>query len=371
MATILQVLPSMVSGGVERGVIDIAKFLARQRHKSLVLSAGGPMVSQLEEAGIQHITLNVASKNPLIIWKNIEAITNIIKTFEVDIVHARSRAPAWSCYYACRRTKIRFVTTVHGVYNTNFLKRLYNNIMTKGDEVIAVSNWVKDYLTGNYNIGEDKITVIHRGTDTNYFNPKNIDQNKLAAMKIVYGVPEGACVLLLPGRLTEWKGHKILLDALSKLKKESFYCLIVGDKNKRPDYVAELQKNIDLLKLPVKIFDTEQDMAHLYLLSDIVISPSTRPEAFGRVITEAQSMSKLVIASNIGGAAETIQNEVNGFHFSCGNAGDLSDKISYAFNILGTTKHAEVIAAARSCVVNNYSLQKMQEKTLEIYQKLL
>jgi len=371
MATILQVLPSMVSGGVERGVIDIAQFLARIGHRSLVLSAGGPMVGQLEEVGIQHITLNVASKNPLVIWNNIDSISNIIRDFEVDIVHARSRAPAWSCYYACSRAKVKFVTTVHGVYNTNFFKRFYNQIMTKGDGVIAVSNWVKDYLTNNYNIREDKITVIHRGTDIDYFNPQNIDQNKLTAMKTAYKVPSGVPVLLLPGRLTEWKGHKILLDALSKLKKESFYCLIVGDKNKRSDYAKELEKNIELLNLPVKIFNTEQDMAHLYAMSDIAISPSTRPEAFGRVITEAQSMSKLVIASNIGGAAETIQNGVNGFHFSCGNAGDLADKISYALNILGTTKHTELINEARNCVVNNYSLQKMQEKTLEIYQRLL
>lgn len=371
MATILQVLPSMISGGVERGVIDIAKFLVSQNHRPLVLSSGGPMVSQLEEAGVQHITLNIASKNPFVMWKNIAAISNIIRTFKVDIVHARSRAPAWTCYYACRKTKAKFVTTVHGIYSTNFFKRFYNNIMIKGDEVIAVSDWVKDYLVRNYSIREDKIIIIHRGADTNYFNPKNIKKNKLASMRLAYEVPEGVPVILLPGRITEWKGHKLLLEVLTKLKGLSLYCLIVGDKNKRLEYATELQRDIDLLKLPIKIFDTEKDMLHLYALSDIVISPSIRSEAFGRVITEAQSMGKLVVASNIGGAAETIQNEVNGFHFTCGNAGDLADKIRYAFSILGTKKHAELITEARNSVVNNYSLQKMQEKTLEVYQRLL
>lgn len=371
MATILQVLPSMISGGVERGVVDIAKFLASQRHRPLVLSSGGPMVSQLEEGGVEHITLNVASKNPFVMWKNIAAISNIIRTFKVDIVHARSRAPAWSCYYACLKTKAKFVTTVHGVYGINFLKKFYNSVMTKGDEVIAVSNWVKNYLVRNYNIREDKITVIHRGADTNYFNPGKIKKNKLSSIRADYEVPEGVPVILLPGRITKWKGHKLLLEALTKLKDLSFYCLIVGDKNKRPEYVSNIQRDIDILKLPVKIFDTERDMLHLYALGDIIISPSIRPEAFGRVITEAQSMGKLVIASNIGGAAETICDELNGFHFTSGNAGDLADKIRYALSILGTKKHAELITEARNSVAGNYSLQKMQEKTLEVYQRLL
>ena len=373
MSTIIQVLPSMISGGVERGTIEIARSLVEGGYGSVVVSSGGPMSTDFEGAATTHIKLNVQSKNPIYIISNITKISEIIKENKADIIHARSRAPAWSCYYAAKKTGIRFITTVHGIYSSNnFFKRLYNSVMTKGDRVIAVSNFVKRYLLENYIVDESKIRVIPRGVDHQYYDPDKISAAKIAKFRQKYNVPEGMPLILLPARFTNWKGQRLLIEAINKIRHLNFYCMMVGDLAKHPDYVMRVKDMILSMKLQgkVQIFGSENDMFNLYAIADIVLSTSIEPEAFGRIIIEAQSMQKLVIASDIGGASETIRDEVSGLHFSSSDANDLADKIRYGLEIYGSKKYLDLCLAARNSAIQNYSLRTMQQKTLSVYKEL-
>lgn len=371
--TILQVVPALVSGGVERGTIDIAGKLKNIGHTPIVISAGGPLVEKLERAGVMHIILNVASKNPLVIWRNAKKIADIIRKYKVDIIHARSRAPAWSCYMAAKKTNTKFITTFHGIYNfSGFLKKYYNSIMTEGKIVIAVSEFVKRHIIENYKANPDKIRVIYRGVDHKYFNQANISEEIIAKFKEKYNVPGNVPVILLPSRMTEWKGHMVLVKALEKIKHLNFYCLMVGDLSKHPDFIQRVQTSIKELKLQskVQIFSNENDMPSLYGISDIVLSTSIEPEAFGRTIIEAQSMEKLVIATNIGGAAETIVDGQTGYHVKANDAGELAQKIEYCLSILNTKTAEKITTAARKSVIKNFSLDSMLDKVLKIYEEV-
>ena len=371
----MQVLPSLISGGVERGTIEIARFLVENGYESIVLSEGGGLSLELEKFLAKHIKLKVQSKNPINILLNIKKIADILKEYRVDILHTRSRAPAWSCYYAAKKTPgVRFITTVHGIYNfDHFIKKMYNSIMTKGDRIIAVSNFVKEYLLDNYSVDESRIRVVPRGVNHEQYNLAKIETIKQAKFRKKYNVPEGMPVILLPGRFTRWKGQMLLAQAINKIRDLDFYCIMIGDLAKRPNYVEQVKDYISKARLQfkVQIFGSENDMLNLYGISDIILSTSIEPEAFGRTIIEAQSMQKLVIASNIGGANETIQNEKNGFHFEAANVDDLADKIRYALSILGTKTHQNLGNFARDFVHKHYSLQNMQQQTLEVYKELL
>ena len=375
MATIMQVLPSLISGGVEVGTLEISRALIANGYGSLVVSSGGGMVSKLQEEGGKHIQLNVKSKNPFQIFYNNRQIANLAEEYKVDLLHARSRAPAWSCYLAARKRNIRFVTTVHGVYSKeSVFKKFYNEIMLKGDKVIAVSNFVKNHILENYNISdESKIIVIPRGVDHIYYDPAKITNEKIKNFRQKYRVPQDSIVIALPARFSDWKGQKLLIEAIKKLKHLNIYCILVGDLSKHPAYVSRVKDMIEKLKLQgkIQIFSTEIDMFGLYSIADIIISASTEPEAFGRTIIEAQSMQKFVVASNIGGASETILDQVNGIHFKNGDANDLAEKISYAIELFNSSKYHDLCASARSSVINLYSLQKMQNDTLKVYKELL
>jgi glycosyltransferase involved in cell wall biosynthesis len=366
------VVPSLISGGVERGTIDIALKL-KESYNPIVISVGGPLVTILIHNQIPHIYLNVASKNPFLIWNNAKFITKIVKEYNVDIIHARSRAPAWSCYMVAQATGKKFITTFHGIYNiSNMMKKYYNSIMTKGERVIAVSNFVKQHILDNYNIEENRIEVIHRGVDYQYFNPDLLTAQQILLHKEKYNIPKNVPVILLPARMTEWKGHAVLIEALNIIKHLDFYCLIVGDLSKHPNFAARICNRIDELKLQnkVQMFGDENYMFSLYGVSDLVLSTSIVPEAFGRIIIEAQSMRKLVIATNLGGAAETILDEHSGYHVKPNDVNELADKISYCLSILGSAKAEEITANARQSVINNFSLELMLNKTLNIYEEV-
>jgi glycosyltransferase involved in cell wall biosynthesis len=370
---ILQVIPSLVSGGVERGTIEIAKKLKSSGYNSVVVSAGGPLVQKLIEEGIPHIKLDVATKNPFKIWSNTKLISQIVKDHEIDIIHARSRAPAWSCYMSAQANGTKFITTFHGIYNiNNFFKRYYNSIMTEGERIIAVSNFVKRHILENYHTNEEKIRVIHRGVDHRYFDPARLQDEILAKMRDKYHIPAGVPVVLLPSRFTNWKGQTVLVEALKKIKHLDFFCIMVGDNAKHPAYVHRLRDNIinSRLQSKVQIFGNESDMLSLYGIADIVLSTSIEPEAFGRTITEGQAMQKLVIATNIGGAAETIEDEKTGFHISPNDADELAEKISYCLSILGSDKADEITKAARDSSITKFSLDLMFTKTLAVYNEL-
>ncbi len=348
--TILQVVPALVSGGVERGTLEIAKAIVDSGDFSIVVSAGGPLVKSLEESKTLHINMNVASKNPFTIWKNGRKLAELIREYDIDIIHARSRAPAWSCYMAARKTGIKLITTFHGIYNfKGAMKKYYNSIMTEGAKVIAVSNFVKNHIVSNYKTDEKKIHVIHRGVNHEEFSMDKVSEETIEKFKNKYNAPKDTPIILLPSRMTRWKGHMVLIEALNKIKDLNFYCILAGDLAKHPNFVKDIKDKIEQYKIQhrVQLFGNEPNVMNLYAISDIVLSSSIEPEAFGRTIVEAQSMEKLVIATNIGGACETIHDEVTGFHAEYNNPDDLAEKIKKCLNMLGTEKAKEITDNAR------------------------
>ncbi len=372
--SILQVVPSLVSGGVERGTVDVAKSLVDNHFRSIVISSGGALVSSLKESGSEHIKLRVASKNPITIFQNYLHISKILKEEKIDIIHARSRAPAWSAYMASRGTSTKFITTFHGIYNFSTpLKKLYNSIMVKGERVIAVSEFVKRHILENYNTNPDNIRVINRGVDHHYFNPANFSDNMIEKLKEKYHLSQSYPIILLPARMTSWKGHMTLIDALNKIRDQDFYCLIVGDLSKHPNFNKKVLDRITDLKLQskVKIFGPEQDMMSLYGFADVVVSASIEPEAFGRVVIEAQAMEKLVVATNIGGAAETIEDGSTGFHVKPSDSDDLAEKLKHCLNIIGTAQAKDICLSARKNAIKKFSLELMISRTLDLYKELL
>lgn len=371
--TILQVVPALISGGVERGTLEIAKKIVESGNTSIVISAGGPLVEPLEKSGSTHITMNVASKNPITIWQNTKRIANVIRNNNVDIIHARSRAPAWSCYMSAKATGIHLITTFHGIYNfKNGIKKLYNSIMTEGERVIAVSHFVKKHIIENYNVNEKKITVIHRGVNHNDFSPAKLSGEMVKQFKEKYNVPDNTPVLLLPSRMTSWKGHMVLVEALNKIKHLNFYCIMAGDLAKHPAYVQRIKDKIHKYKIQnhIQLFGNEPNMVALYGISDIVLSTSIEPEAFGRTIIEAQSMEKIVLATNIGGACETIQDGETGFHVTPNNSEELAKKIEHCISIIDSEQAYKLTNNARKAASEKFSLDLMLKDTLSIYNEV-
>ncbi|MFV9876055.1 MAG: glycosyltransferase family 4 protein [Rickettsiales endosymbiont of Dermacentor nuttalli] len=370
---ILQVLPALTSGGVERGTIEMAEALIKNGYRAYVASSGGPMISALYQIGATHIKLPLESKNPFTIYKNSKLLASIIKEYNIQIIHARSRAPAWSSYLASRMTGCKFITTFHGVYkSTNFIKRAYNAVMTKGQYIIAVSNYIDDHIKRNYIVDEQNIVVIHRGVDLSYFDPKTVNEHRIMQMAKKLNIKLDKPLILLPGRITRWKGHLYLLQALKKLPRNSFTCIFVGSDKGHIVYRKEIQSVIAEYGLnnEVAIIGNLLDMPALYMLADIVISASIEPEAFGRVVTEAQAMGRMVIATNLGGACETVVNEKTGWLVPHDNVDILSQTIEKVLNL--PQAHKDVISeAAREHIQNNFSVEVMCDKTINLYKDIL
>lgn len=306
---VLQVLPSLVTGGAERGCVDVAIALAQAGYLPLVASVGGPMTRELDRHGIRHLTLPLDSKNPLVIRANARRFETIIREFGVDIIHARSRAPAWSALWAARRTGIRFVTTFHAPYNFHSaLKKKYNSVMGMGDRVIAVSDFIRDHILANYEVHPHVVRVIHRGIDPTLFSPDRVTPTRMIQLAKAWRLPEDKPVIMLPGRLTRWKGQAVLIDALAKLGRTDVRCLLVGSDQGRSGYRKELEARIARHNLGsvVHITDHCADMAVAYALANVVVSASSEPEAFGRVIIEAQAMGRPLIVTDIGAVRETV-----------------------------------------------------------------
>ena len=273
--SVIQVLPALNSGGVERGAIDIALAVKIIGWKSFVVSEGGIMMKELERAGIDHINLPLSSKNPLIMHKNFNALSSIIFDKKIDIIHARSRAPAWSAYYASKRFNASFVTTFHGTYNyNNYLKKTYNSIMTKGKKVIAISKFINKHIEENYGVEKEKVVTIPRGIDTESFNPINVSHERIIQLSNAWRLSDGIQVIMLPGRLARWKGHKVLIQALARLKRKDYRCIFVGselgNENNKKFLEKIIQKNN--LRDMVQFVNHCNDMPAAYMLADIVIS---------------------------------------------------------------------------------------------------
>jgi len=371
--SVLQVLPHLNSGGLVSGAIEVSSALVKNNFQSYVLSEGGRREREIERDGGILLNLNVGSKNPIIIYKNIFKLKKIIEEFKIDIIHARSRAPAWSSYYAAKKTKIPFVTTFHGTYgiNNNFKKK-YNSIMIRSNKIIAISNFIKNHIIENYNINTDKIITIHRGINISDFNSLNVTDERLIAFTNKFNIPEDSLVILLPGRLTRWKGHELLIKALAKLNRKDILCLFVGDSQGRKKYLRDLKKLIENYKLTnnFRIIDNQLDMAAVYKLSDVVVSASTDPEAFGRVVAEAQAMGRPTITANHGGAPEIIIDGITGWSFKPNDIEDLAEKISIALNI-NNNERDKMALQSNQRIKMNFDNKSMCKKTLDLYIELI
>ncbi len=375
---ILQVLPSLVSGGVERGTLDLANFLSKQGHEAWVISSGGPLVKSLEAMGAKHVTLPVHSKNPFQIWKNSQTLYQIIQQHGFDLIHARSRAPAWSCYWASKKASIPFLTTFHGQYgHQNTLKRFYNSIMLKGDACIAVSSFIASHIETVYPQKHTPVHLIHRGIDLKLFTPSQETKSKVAELKNLWKIHQHNKVIILPGRLTRIKGHRIFLEAISKLKdQDGLQFLIVGDEPGKGHYKQELQSIIDQQNLTscVQLTGNCEDMSTMYQMADIVISASIKPESFGRTACEAQAMGCLVIATEHGGSLETISPAQRRLMCKSNDSTSMADSIEKALSLCEPIKQqerTEIDVQSRVFIEKYFSLDKMCNATLELYQDLI
>ncbi|MES2960930.1 MAG: glycosyltransferase family 4 protein [Pseudomonadota bacterium] len=375
----MQILPALESGGVERGTIDIAKALKKADFEPIVVSKGGILVYQLREAGIKHITLPVHSKNPITVYFNNQKLAKLIKENNVDVVHVRSRAPMWSSYFACKKTGTKLVATVHGTYSLKFWKwkifppkRIYNSLMLKADAVIAVSDFIKNYLSQNYSeYREAKTTVIQRGADLGYFNYEKVSKNRIIDLSKKWHLPDDKKIILMPARFTAWKGHEFLIEALTKVKHD-FLCIMVGSDHGHKQFRKKLEGKIVDKKLEgkVRIVGVCKDMPTAYALSHLVVCPSVRAEAFGRVAIEAQASNRIIVATKIGGALETVIDGKTGFLVEVGDAEGFAKVID---NVLDMPKaEADKMGIdARQNVVENFSNEKMCNETLKVYKSLL
>ncbi len=373
LATVLQVLPALVTGGVERGTIEVADAIQAAGGRSIVVSNGGPMVHELDRVGAEHIELPVHSKNPMVMRANIAKLVEIIEREHVDIVHARSRAPAWSAYYAAKQTNTHFVTTFHGTYSHgNAFKRKYNSVMTKGEIVIAISSFIAGHMRKIYGVANESIRVIPRGVDMVRFDPAKVSAERLVALAGQWRVPDGAPVVMLPGRLTRWKGQITFIEAIAKLGRKDIRALLVGSDQGREAYRKELETLIEEKGLNdvVRLVDHCDDMAAAYMLTDIVVSASTDPEAFGRVAIEAQSLGRPVVATNHGGAKETVIEGKTGWLVEPGNAEDMADAIRKGLDLDDQAWEAFSQRAIKN-IRDNFSKETMCAKTLDVYNEVL
>lgn len=371
---ILQVLPSLVTGGVERGTVDMAASILETGWIPLVVSNGGPMVRELDRLGVQHIPLPVHSKKPWVIKENIGKLEAIIREHQVDIVHARSRAPAWSAFYAAQNAHTHFVTTFHGTYNLGpfNLKQPYNQVMTRGERVIAISQFIADHMQAVYHTDPGKIRVVHRGIDIDKFDPAKVSQERIIQLAQRWRLPDGYPVIMLPGRLTRWKGQEVLIEALAVLGRKDVRCLLVGSDQGRTAYNEELQALVERKGLSdvVHIVGECNDMPAAYMLTDVVVSASTDPEAFGRVIVEAQAMGRPVVATDNGAGKENVLDGQTGLLVPPKDPAALALALDRVLAI-GHEERQERARLAIDFVRTNFTRRLMGERTLAVYAEVL
>ena len=377
---VLQVIPRLGYGGAETGCYDLAHYLHEVGCKSYIITSGGELIKYINKKKVTLIRLPVHSKNPILILLNSFIITLIILFLNISIVHARSRAPAWSCYIATSITRRKFVTTFHGTYKIqNSVKKYYNSIMLKSDLVIAGSNFIFSHINYNYKKylnHKKKFLVIFRGINTDYFDPESIVQDEIIKIKKLWKIEEGKKIILLPGRLTTWKGQELFIESINKFKSSNsdikFVAILLGSDQGRKVYRKRLETLIHKYRLTdvVKFIDNCKKMPVAYKVADIVVSSSIEPEAFGRVAVESQSMKKPIIASNIGGSLETIINNKTGLLFESGNPQSLTDKINEIINLDELTLDL-MGKEGRKNVLKRFNIEKMCLNTYSEYKKLI
>ena len=377
---ILQVIPKLGYGGAETGCFDLAHYLHEHNCKSYIVTSGGPLLKYINKKKVKILRLPVQSKNPILILLNSILLTLIIFFLNVDIVHARSRAPAWSCLIATKLTRRKFVTTFHGTYNfKSDLKKWYNSVMVRSDLIIAGSNFIFSHIKENYSkylSNKKKFLVIFRGINTDYFNPKKIKESDKNLLKKKWNITDDKKIILLPGRLTEWKGQEMFIEAISLLKKNlselEFIAVILGSDQGRKIYKKKLIRLVEQHRLSGNVIfvDHLELMPIAYEISTVIVSSSIEPEAFGRVSVEAQSMEKPIVASNIGGSNETIINDKTGFLFKAGDSKNLSEKLKEVLNLSELTLNG-IGAEGRKNIIAKFNVEKMCNTTYSEYKKLI
>ena len=371
---ILQVLPELDQGGVERGTVEIAAALAAAGIPNAVASAGGRLVAQIEAMGVRHYMLPLASKNPFVILSNARKLARIVKEGGFTLMHVRSRAPAWSVRKASRISGVPFVATWHGLYGTDprFLKIPYNRVMLSGSGTIAVSDCVRRHVLEEYGADPERVTTIHRGADVERFHPSAVPSKAVAQKKAELGIDPQVPVISLPGRLTSLKGQHILLEAASMMKSRPFALLFVGSDQGRVEYSQRLKTMAaELQGIKTVFLEHSSEMPLVYAMSDVVVSASySHPEAFGRVITEAQAMGRLVVASAHGGACETVADGVTGFLVPPGDSAALAAALDRVLGLSAAEK-ARIGEASVKSVAENFSISRMCSKTIEYYKEIL
>ena len=371
---VLQVLPELDTGGVERGTIEIATELQKRGIKNFVASQGGRLVHELDKLKIPHLTLPLKTKNIFKMRKNAKLLEDFIRKNNINIVHARSRAPAWSAYWAAKKANVHFMTTFHGTYGLGpwGIKKIYNKVMTFGERVIAISNHIKNHMLKNYKVDESKIRLIHRCADVEIFSPKAVTQARMIGKLREYKIREDKPVILLPGRVTRWKGQHILIEALHLMKNQNYYCIIAGDSQGRQKYVDYLERLVSKYKLKGKVgfFGRYSDAPALMMVSNVVLSTAIEPEAFGRISIEGQAMGKIVVASNIGGSVETIIDGVTGKLYQYDNPQALADALDWALS-LSPEEAKKISQAGIKNVKEHFTKQIMCDKTIEVYEELV
>jgi len=382
--TILQIVPQLDAGGAELSAVEMAEAVVRAGGRALVLSEPGRLTPRVKAAGGEAIAFPAATKNPLKLLANARAIRRMVAAEGVDLIHARSRAPAWSALQAARRTAVPFVTTYHGAYNeTNTLKKLYNGVMARGDVVIANSRYTADLIAARYATPRHRLEVIHRGVDTGAFDPQSIAPDRVADLRRRWGVAPDQRIILQAARLTRWKGQGVLIDAVAQLQKRGILqgavAILAGDAQGRDSYVKKLQEHIERLGLRehVRLVGHVEDIAAAYLAAHVTVVASIEPEAFGRTAIEAAALACPVIATNIGAPPETVvaqpiagKQQITGWLVPPDSAATLSPVLAEAL-ALAPAERATMGERARRHVLANFTTRAMQRRTLAVYDRLL
>ena len=378
---VLQVIPKLGYGGAETGCYDLAHFLPEQGCKSFIVTSGGVLLKFIKKEKVKVFRLPVQSKNPILILFNAIIISLIILIYNINIIHARSRAPAWSCLIATKITSRKFVTTFHGTYNfSNRFKKFYNSVMVRSHLIIAGSNFIFSHINENYGDfflnRKRKLLVIFRGINANYFNPQKISLSKIEKFSKKNSIDRDKFIILLPGRLSFWKGQKIFIEALKLLSEQNnnqpFEGIIIGGDQGKSVYKKQLIALVERYRLKkiIKFIDHCDEMPVAYKIANLVCSCSSEPEAFGRVSVEAQSMGIPIVASDIGGSAETIVKDKTGFLFKSGDSNALTNAI-----IMVMQKDYNSLKSigfeGRKNILKKFDVDKMCHTTFTEYKKLI
>jgi glycosyltransferase involved in cell wall biosynthesis len=384
--TILQVIPELQTGGAERTTVDIARALVSAGHRAIVASAGGRLEAELLAVGGEHIALPLATKSPLGLWRNSRTLARLIRHEGVDLVHARSRAPAWSALWAARARKVPFVTTYHGIYNQkSALKAFYNSVMARGDAVIANSHYTAELIASRHPLARGRISVIHRGSDLAALDPAGIPQARKTALAERWGLAPGERVILNLARLTAWKGQRVLIDALAELaargtpETEGWVAILAGDAQGREDYLRDLEQRIEAAGLSgrIRLVGHCDDVGAALALASISVVASVEAEAFGRAAVEAQAAGVPIVATDLGAAPETVlaPPEVaaearTGWRVPPGDASALAEAMG-SMLALSPDERSRLVARAKAHVAASFTVEAMCTATLAIYSRLL